>query len=139
MPAGSPTTTLVDVLIGSIDGVPVLIGDRIRRRPLTADPVQTVWLVALPQTLPFVSRDASFDVFGREVLDTAPNPEVAATMLAHGRVAPALPVWWIEDRYLYAVSHGDRRTTLGFATAATGFAAGLPWDGLRRFALPTRS
>jgi hypothetical protein len=135
VPENSTSTTLTDVVTGSIDGVPFIVGDRIRRRRRNGDPIQTVWLVALPFAFPSVYRDDRF----RRGVSEAGDPEVAALMDGRRPTSTGpldtVPTWWIEGPYLYATGVDNRRATLANAEKLTRFAANLPWNDLQRLSL----
>jgi hypothetical protein len=131
---GAPSVELFDVVRGAVNGVPVLAGDRYRRKPRRSDPVQTVWMVPLPASVPFLAH-TSFDNSG-QVAATAPDPALA--QLFAGRVPTpvaifdAVPPWWIEGQYLLCEGGtGDPDTILAQATALTRAATAMPWESLR--------
>ena len=130
---GAQSVELFDVVRGSVNGVPVLAGDRYRRKPRRSDPVQTVWMVPLPAPVPFLPHTA-FDAAGQVAAD-APDPALAR--LFAGRV-PAqvtmfdtVPPWWIEGQYLLCEGPGDPDTIVAWATTLTRAASAMPWDALR--------
>jgi hypothetical protein len=130
---GAQSVELTDVVRGSVNGVPVLAGDRYRRKPRRSDPVQTVWMVPLPASVPFLSH-ASFDASGQVAAD-APDPALA--QLFAGRV-PAqvsifdvVPPWWIEGRYLLCEGPGDPDVIVAWANTLTRAVTSMPWEALR--------
>jgi hypothetical protein len=129
---GAQSVDLYDVLRGTVDGVPVLIGDRYRRKPRRSDPVQTVWMVPLPAPLPFLPHTA-FDSAG-QVTAAAPDPALAH--LFAGRVPVpelflAVPPWWIEGQYLLCEGPGDADVVVAWSARLTRAVANMPWDAVR--------
>ncbi|MEV0559926.1 hypothetical protein [Dactylosporangium sp. NPDC050588] len=123
---------LYDVLRGTVDGVPVLVGDRYRRKPRRSDPVQTIWMVPLPTPVPYLSHTA-FDQTG-QVAPGAPDPALAS--LFAGRVPVpelfmAVPPWWIEGQYLLCEGSGDLDVVVAWSTRLTRAVAAMPWDAVR--------
>jgi hypothetical protein len=121
---GAQSVELTDVVRGTVNGVPVLVGDRHRRKPRRSDPVQTVWMAPLPTTVPFFSHAA---------LDTAGPADAfaadVAQMFAAGRSA-SVP-WWMEGSFLLCEGPGDPETIVAWAGALTRTANTMPWDAVR--------
>ncbi|GAB3863460.1 hypothetical protein ACFPIJ_50205 [Dactylosporangium cerinum] len=131
---GAPSVELFDVVRGAVNGVPVLAGDRYRRKPRRSDPVQTVWMVPLPAPVPFLAH-TSFDNTG-QVAATAPDPALAQLFAGHVPTPVAIfdtvPPWWIEGQYLLCEGGtGDPDTILAWATTLTRAATAMPWDAVR--------
>ncbi|GAA3201665.1 hypothetical protein ACFO1B_06360 [Dactylosporangium siamense] len=129
---GAQSVELYDVLRGTVDGVPVLVGDRYRRKPRRSDPVQTIWMVPLPTPLPFLPHTA-FDGAG-QVTAAAPDPALAS--LFAGRVPlpellMSVPPWWIEGQYLLCEGPGDPDTIVAWSTRLTRAVRAMPWDEVR--------
>lgn len=143
------TTTGAAVLLGSSTGSAVTVYDRFRRPPRVNDPVQTVWMVRLPQSLPYVASSL-FEYLAAEAQTGQPGSVLEHTDdEAFGRAFAAqvwtaatsgpLPPWWIEGGYLYAAleggSDGAIRPT---AERLTGLVAAFPWQVLQRYAVAAR-
>lgn len=130
---GAQSVDLYDVVRGTVNGVPVLAGDRYRRKPRRSDPVQTIWMVPLPAPVPFLSHTA-FDATG-QVTAAAPDPDLAH--LFAGRVPTqatfldTVPPWWMEGQFLLCQGPGDPDTIVAWATTLTRSATTMPWDALR--------
>lgn len=130
---GAQSVDLYDVVRGAVNGVPLLVGDRYRRKPRRSDPVQTVWMVPLPAPVPFLPHTA-FDAAGQVTAD-APDPQVAH--LFAGRVPTqttlldAVLPWWMEGQFLLCEGPGDPDTIIAWSTTLTRFATTMPWDALR--------
>ncbi|MEV0127360.1 hypothetical protein AB0H83_02680 [Dactylosporangium sp. NPDC050688] len=111
---GAPSVQLHDVLRGTVNGLPVLVGDRHRRRPRRSDPVQTVWMVPLPALVPYFPH-------------TALNPAGQAA----GRPFAITPPWWVEGSFLLCEGPGDPETIVAWSNALTRIVAEMPWDTVR--------
>ena len=123
---------LFDVVRGAVNGVPVLVGDRHRRRPRRSDPVQTVWMVPLPAPVPFLPHTA-FDAAG-QVTAAAPDPALAhlfaGRVPTRGPLDAALP-WWIEGQFMFCEGPADPHTLVAWATTLTRAVAVMPWEAIR--------
>ncbi|WP_327008283.1 hypothetical protein OHA72_14120 [Dactylosporangium sp. NBC_01737] len=130
---GAQSFELSDVVRGSVNGVPVLAGDRHRRKPRRSDPVQTVWMVPLPVSVPFLSH-ASFDAAGQVAAD-APDPALAQLFAgrvpARASIFGVVPPWWIEGQYLLCEGSGDPDVIVAWADTLTRAATSMPWEVLR--------
>ncbi len=130
---GAQSVDLYDVVRGTVNGVPVLAGDRYRRKPRRSDPVQTVWMVPLPTPVPFLSH-AAFDAAGQVAAD-APDPALAhlfaGRVPARAGLLDTVPPWWLEGQYLFCEGPGDPDTIVAWSNTLTRAAAAMPWDALR--------
>jgi hypothetical protein len=130
---GAQSVELFDVVRGTVNGVPVLAGDRYRRKPRRSDPVQTVWMIPLPAPVPFLSH-ASFDATGQVAAD-APDPDLARLFAgrvpARAGILDVVPPWWTEGQYLLCEGPGDPDTIAAWSTTLTRAAAAMPWDAVR--------
>ncbi|MET7394865.1 hypothetical protein ABZS66_15385 [Dactylosporangium sp. NPDC005572] len=153
VPADAPTTTGADAVHGTANGLPVMVFDRWRRAPRITDPVQTVWVVRLPITLPFLASayfrqhdklSATLDAFfGSPAADGPPeqhaaDPEIAR-LVAESPARTAmndlrLPrTWWVDGDCLYATDAGGAGpdTERTYAENLTALAAAFPWPALQ--------
>jgi hypothetical protein len=121
----STTTTGQGVMRTTVNGVPVLIFDRVRVKPTLEDYPQTVWMVTLPVASPLHAPGVA----------ASPIVTPQAVQLASG---PGFPErWWIEGTVLCAVREADERTGIDPAYYRTYgrqlalLAAELDWAALR--------
>ncbi|MEV4509427.1 hypothetical protein AB0K00_10765 [Dactylosporangium sp. NPDC049525] len=109
---GAQSVELFDVVRGAVNGVPVLAGDRYRRKPRRSDPVQTVWMVPLASPVPYVSH-TSLDTTGQSGIFTVTPP------------------WWMEGSFLLCEGPGDPETIVAWASSLTRIATTMPWETIR--------
>ncbi|MDG6105478.1 hypothetical protein Daura_47170 [Dactylosporangium aurantiacum] len=128
---GAPSMQLHDVLRGTVNGVPVLVGDRQRRRPRRSDPVQTVWMVPLPAPVPYFPHTALTPPGQGQGDALADDLLRAFADQAAGRPFGITPPWWMEGSFLLCEGPGDPETIASWVNALTRIVAQMPWDTVR--------
>lgn len=123
---GSQSVDLYDVVRGAVNGVPVLAGDRYRRKPRRSDPVQTVRMVPLASPVPYFSH-ASLSTGTTNPTD-ADAAALAQSFAGQPVTFTVTPPWWMEGSYLVCEGPGDAETIVAWATALTRIATTMPWD-----------